>query len=182
MSWNKFAHLFGGPKAKAEDDEEDKKARRAEEEEDKKEDQEGEASDDEEDTKSKKSRKADDEEDDTSAEDDDSGDEDEEDEGKQDVKKGRKAESKRCAAIFASAYAANNTALAAHLAFETRMSASEAINTMKLASSSQPKSRLDQRMSSVTQHKLGQDSSPKKMGTAQQMMSVYNRFNKKGEK
>lgn len=180
MSWNKFAHLFGGPKAKAEDDEEDKKVRRAEEEEDKKEDQEDEASDDEEDTKSKKSKKVEDEEDETSAEDNDS--DDEEDEEKQDVKKGRKAESKRCAAIFASAYAANNTALAAHLAFETRMSASEAINTMKLASSSQPKSRLDQRMSSVTQHKLGQDSSPKKMGAAQQMMSVYNRFNKKGEK
>lgn len=173
MSW-KFAHLFGGPNAKAEDDEEEKKARRAEEDED----QEEQAEEDQDPPKSKKAKKAEDEGDSPKDEDEGDPEADDDSDDKGDVKKARAAENKRCAAIFASSYAAKNTALAAHLAFETRVSASEAIHTMKLAGSAPAKSRLDQRMAALPAHQLGQDAPAKGAGAAAMMIDVYNRAQK----
>lgn len=188
---NKFAHLLG---ISASEDDEEKKSRRAEEEE-----QEEHADEEDEDKdkepKSKKSKKAEDESDDTSAEEDDSSD-DEEDEDQDDepekesaaVKKGRKAENKRCAAIFASPHAARNVGLAAHLAFETRMSASQAINTMKMARQSAAPvsmgSRLDQRMAAIKLPNIGQDAPSKGMSAADKMKAVYDKAHKhnRGEK
>ncbi len=48
-----------------------------------------------------------------------------------DFKRGRKSERHRCAAIFASPLAARNTALAAHLAFNTGLSSKAALGILK---------------------------------------------------
>ncbi|MDC9591914.1 hypothetical protein PSI23_22250, partial [Xenorhabdus sp. XENO-10] len=86
--------------------------------------------------------------------------EDENAEEDEDVKKGRRAERERCAKIFSSKYAASRPDMAAHLAFNTRMSASEAINTMKAMGSIQPamtRVTLDSRMQAEQQVRLGPD-------------------------
>lgn len=178
MSLSKFAHLLG-ISAKASEDEEDKKVQKAEddEKEDEK-DEEAEEAEEEEEPKSKKSNKAEDEQDDTSAEEDDSSDDEDE---SPDAKKARAAENKRCAAIFASPHAAHNVGLAAHLAFETRVSAAEAIKMMQLsAGGTSSKTLLDQRMQSLSAPKLGQDAQHKSASTADQMKAIYNRV--KGKK
>ncbi|MEL5664869.1 hypothetical protein PTT73_25485, partial [Serratia ureilytica] len=88
-------------------------------------------------------------------------DEDAEEDENRDVKKGRRAERKRCAAIFGSKHAAGRPDMAAHLAFNTRMSAREAIDTLATmgAVSPQPQGRksLDARMRESEQARLGPD-------------------------
>lgn len=178
MSLSKFAHLLGISAKASEEEEEDKKVQKAED--DEKEDKNDE---DKEDPESKKSNKVEDEQDDTSAEEDDSSDddEDEDEDEKDDAKKARAAENKRCAAIFASSHAARNVGLAAHLAFETRVSAAEAIKMMQFsAGGTSSKTLLDRRMQSLDAPKLGQDVQHKSASTADQMKAIYNRV--KGKK
>jgi hypothetical protein len=125
MSYSKFAHLMGFKKKASEDEDDDKekgkkaKSRRAEEErddeenaeeEDDREDMEDDDSnpdaeedddDDKEQGKKAKSRRAEED------------DDDEENDESRDVKKGRRAERKRCAAIFGSKHAAGRPDMAA---------------------------------------------------------------------
>ena len=157
----------------AEDDDDDKekskkaKSRRAEEERDDEED--AQDDDDREDMEDDDDREPDAEDDDDDkekgkkaksrrAEDDD---EDAEEDENRDVKKGRRAERKRCAAIFGSKHAAGRPDMAAHLAFNTRMSAREAIDTLATvgAVAPQPQGRksLDARMRESEQARLGPD-------------------------
>lgn len=174
MSYSKFAHLMGFKKKASEDEDDDKekgkkaKSRRAEEErddeenaeeEDDREDMEDDDSnpdaeedddDDKEQGKKAKSRRAEED------------DDDEENDESRDVKKGRRAERKRCAAIFGSKHAAGRPDMAAHLAFNTRMSASEAIGTLATMGAVAPakaaRVSLDARMQSE-QVRLGPDGS-----------------------
>ncbi|MGP8336002.1 hypothetical protein [Serratia sp. CY43514] len=173
MSHFKFAHLLGLKKKASEEEDDDKekskkaKSRRAEEERDDEED--AEDDDDREDMEDDDDREPDAEDDDDDkekgkkaksrrAEEDD---EDAEEDENRDVKKGRRAERKRCAAIFGSKHAAGRPDMAAHLAFNTRMSAREAIDTLATmcAVAPQPQGRksLDARMRESEQARLGPD-------------------------
>ncbi|CVA07099.1 hypothetical protein [Serratia marcescens] len=173
MSYLKFAHLLGLKKKASEEEDDDKekskkaKSRRAEEERDDEED--AEDDDDREDMEDDDNREPDAEDDDGDkekgkkaksrrAEEDD---EDAEEDENRDVKKGRRAERKRCAAIFGSKHAAGRPDMAAHLAFNTRMSAREAIDTLATvgAVAPQPQARksLDARMRESEQARLGPD-------------------------
>ncbi|HIC7643342.1 TPA: hypothetical protein ACW7KW_003040 [Serratia liquefaciens] len=192
MSYSKFAHLMGFKKKASEDEDDDKekgkkaKSRRAEEERDDEEDAEEE--DDREDMEDDDDSDPDAEEDDDKgkgkkaksrrAEEDDDADAEEDDENR-DVKKGRRAERKRCAAIFGSKHAAGRPDMAAHLAFNTRMSASEAIGTLATMGAVAPakavRVSLDARMQSE-QVRLGQDSSKPATGKnalVSKMTSLY---------
>ncbi len=190
MSKFTFAHLIGR-KAKATEDDDEKtrkaKGRRAEDDDEDDEnaendDPESEDQDDEKESKKGKKAKgkkaedddpdADDDEDDADAEDDDDSD---------DVKKGRRAERKRAAAIFGSKYAAGRPDMAAHLAFNTNMSASEAISTLKMVGNVAPASSrvtLDSRMRAEQQVRVGPDVSQPATGSAsalvQKMTNLYN--------
>lgn len=172
MSHFKFAHLLGLKKKASEEEDDDKekskkaKSRRAEEERD---DEEDDEDDDDREDLEDDDREPDDEDDDDDkekgkkaksrrAEEDD---EDAEEDENRDVKKGRRAERKRCAAIFGSKHAAGRPDMAAHLAFNTRMSAREAIDTLAtvVAVAPQPQGRksLDARMRESEQARLGPD-------------------------
>lgn len=155
MSYFKFAHLLGMKKKASEDEGEDKdkgkkaKSRHAEEERD---EEEAEEDDDDEDME-------DDDDSDPDAEEDDDDAGAEEDDST-DVKKGSRAERKRCAAIFGSKHAAGRPDMAAHLAFNTRMSAREAISTLAAMGPATAvptkRSSLDERMQ-AEQVRLGPD-------------------------
>ncbi|EOF5041619.1 hypothetical protein ACK1M2_003167 [Providencia rettgeri] len=179
MSKFTFAHLIGRKaKATEEDDEKTRKAkgRRAEDDDDKEnaenDDPEPEDQDDE-----KEGRKA---KDDENAEGDDEDAEDDKD--NKDVKKGRRAERKRCARIFGSKAAAARPDMAAHLAFNTNLSSSEAISTLKaMGGAPAPQSNrrsLDARMREEEQVRLGQDAEVAPTGSAasivNKMTSLYN--------
>ncbi|OTA14212.1 hypothetical protein Xvie_03899 [Xenorhabdus vietnamensis] len=185
----KFAHLLGAKARAADEHDEDEKARKAksrraeedEHEEDAEDDEEREdAEEQDEEKEGKKAKKAkkaksEDDDDDPDAEDNDPDADDNED-----VKKGRRAERKRCAQVFGSKYAAGRPDMAAHLAFNTRMSASEAINTMKVMGVIQPamtRVTLDSRMQ-AEQVRLGPDAQQPAKGSAaalaQQMTGLYN--------
>lgn len=185
-----FAHLIGR-KAKATEDDDEKtrkaKGRRAEDDDEEEsaenDDPESEEQDDEEKgrkAKKAKSKKADDDEEDPDAEEDEEAEDDDDD--NKDVKKGRRAEQKRCAQIFGSKAAAGRADMAAHLAFNTSLSASEAISTLKAmgsASAQQSNSRsLDARMREEQQVRLGQDAAQAPNGSAaalvQKMTGLYN--------
>ncbi|MEI7411068.1 hypothetical protein [Pectobacterium aroidearum] len=190
MSKFQFAHLLGLKKKASEEEDDDKekgkkaKSRRAEEERDDEEDTEDDddredmeeddrdpdAEDDDDDKekgKKAKSRRA--EEDDEDAEEDEN----------RDVKKGRRAERKRCAAIFGSKHAAGRPDMAAHLAFNTRMSASEAIETLATMGAVAPvksaRASLDERMQDE-KVRLGPDGdkpSTGKKALVSKMTSLY---------
>ncbi len=195
MSKLSFAHLLGIKKSASEDDDDKEKgkkakSRRAEEEErdeedaeddeddtradeDDKDDPDAEEDDDEKDTSSKKgkkakSRRADDGDDDADAEEND------------DKEQGRRAERKRCAAIFGSKHAAGRPDMAAHLAFNTRMSAREAISTLALTGSASTPRRtsLDERMQQAQQVRLGPDAQQPARGSVEALVanatSLYN--------
>lgn len=192
MSKFTFAHLIGRKaKATEEDDEKTRKSkgRRVEDDDEEEnaenDDPESEDQDDEKEgrkAKKAKSKKAEDDDDeDPDAEDDDEDAEDDED--NKDVKKGRRAERKRCARIFGSKAAAARPDMAAHLAFNTNLSSSEAISTLKaMGSTPAPQSNrrsLDARMREEEQVRLGQDAQVALEGSAeavaQRMTSLYNR-------
>lgn len=203
MADNKFtfAHLIGlGKKARASEEDEDKKVRKAkgrkaeedERDEDAEDDEDREGAEDQDDEKqgrkAKKAKKAESDDDDPDADDDDDDagaegdDEDaEDDDENKDVKKGRRAERKRCARIFGSKAAAGRPDMAAHLAFNTRMSSSEAISTLKAMGAVQPatqRASLDSRMRAEQQVRISPDAQAPAAGTAaalvHQMTSLYN--------
>ncbi|MEQ4674064.1 hypothetical protein ABN063_05820 [Providencia vermicola] len=192
MSKFTFAHLIGRKaKATEEDDEKTRQAkgRRVEDddEEENAENDEPESEDQDDEKEGRKAKKAknkkaeDDDDEDPDAEDDDEDAEDDED--NKDVKKGRRAERKRCARIFGSKAAAARPDMAAHLAFNTNLSSSEAISTLKaMGSTPVPQSNrrsLDARMREEEQVRLGQDAQVAPEGSAeavaQRMTSLYNR-------
>lgn len=72
----------------------------------------------------------------------------------------RAAERARCAAIFAAPSAANNVALAAHLAFETDLPAEQVIGALALGGS-KPAGGLAARMSNAPNPVLGTGAPPK---------------------
>ncbi|WP_272677196.1 hypothetical protein [Providencia sp. PROV160] len=190
MSKFTFAHLIGRKaKATEEDDEKTRKAkgRRVEDDDEEEnaenDDPESEDQDDEKEgrkAKKAKSKKAEDDDEDPDAEDDEEDAEDDED--NKDVKKGRRAERKRCARIFGSKAAAARPDMAAHLAFNTNLSSSEAISTLKaMGGISAPQSNrrsLDARMREEEQVRLGQDAEVAPTGSAasivNKMTSLYN--------
>ncbi|EPC7543838.1 hypothetical protein ACR2Y1_001894 [Morganella morganii] len=203
MADNKFtfAHLIGlGKKARASEEDEDKKVRKAkgrkaeedERDEDAEDDEDREGAEDQDDEKqgrkAKKAKKAEGDDDDPDADDDDDdagaegNDEDAEgDDDNKDVKKGRRAERKRCARIFGSKAAAGRPDMAAHLAFNTRMSSSEAISTLKAMGAVQPptqRASLDSRMLAEQQVRISPDAQAPAAGSAaalaQQMTGLYN--------
>ncbi|HEG4393471.1 TPA: hypothetical protein SD378_002097 [Morganella morganii] len=191
MADNKFtfAHLIGlGKKARASEEDEDKKVRKAkgrtaeedERDEDAEDDEDRENAEDQDDEKQgRKAKKTEDDDDDADAE----GDEEdaEDDDENKDVKKGRRAERKRCARIFGSKAAAGRPDMAAHLAFNTRMSSSEAISTLKAMGAVQPatqRASLDSRMRAEQQVRISPDAQAPAAGSAaalaQQMTGLYN--------
>ncbi len=186
MADNKFtfAHLIGlGKKARASEEDEDKKVRKAEEDEhdeDAEDDENREDAEEQDDEKQgRKAKKAEDDDDDADAE----GDEEdaEDDDENKDVKKGRRAERKRCARIFGSKAAAGRPDMAAHLAFNTRMSSSEAISTLKAMGAVQPvtqRASLDSRMREEQQVRISPDAQAPVRGSAdalvQKMTGLYN--------
>lgn len=181
-----FAHLFGFSANASEDNEEEKekskkaKGRRAEEDDNDDQDDknkskksqraedEGDDSHDEDDTgkeksKKSKSRRAEDDDDDADA-DEDEGDEDDgdDDEDDRDVKKGRRAERNRISRILGSKYAAGKGPLAVSLAITTGMSSAAAIRVLASSGPVQAPQQsrrlsLDERMSKVENHQLGND-------------------------
>ena len=198
MADNKFtfAHLIGlGKKAKASEEDEDKKVRKAkgrkaedDEQEESAEDDEPESEDQDDEKqgrKAKKAKKAEGDDDDPDAEDDENAEGDdkdaEDDDENKDVKKGRRAERKRCARIFGSKAAAGRPDMAAHLAFNTRMSSSEAISTLKAMGAVQPvtqRASLDSRMREEQQVRISPDAQAPVRGSAdalvQKMTGLYN--------
>ncbi len=191
MADNKFnfAHLIGlGKKARASEEDEDKKVRKAkgrkaeEDEHDEDAEDDEDQDDEKQGRKAKKAKKAEGDDDDPDAEDDEDaeGDDEDDDENK-DVKKGRRAERKRCARIFGSKAAAGRPDMAAHLAFNTRMSSSEAISTLKAMGAVQPatqRASLDSRMREEQQVRISPDAQAPAAGSAaalaQQMTRLYN--------
>lgn len=197
MADNKFtfAHLIGlGKKARASEEDEDKKVRKAkgrkaeedERDEDAEDDEDREGAEDQDDEKQgRKAKKAGGDDDDPDAEDDEDAEGDDEDaeddDENKDVKKGRRAERKRCARIFGSKAAAGRPDMAAHLAFNTRMSSSEAISTLKAMGAVQPatqRASLDSRMRAEQQVRISPDAQAPAAGTAaalvHQMTNLYN--------
>lgn len=197
MADNKFtfAHLIGlGKKARASEEDEDKKVRKAkgrkaeedERDEDAEDDEDREDAEEQNDEKQgRKAKKAEGDDDDPDAEDDEDAEGDDEDaeddDDNKDVKKGRRAERKRCARIFGSKAAAGRPDMAAHLAFNTRMSSSEAISTLKAMGAVQPETQrasLDSRMRAEQQVRISPDAQAPAAGTAaalaQQMTGLYN--------
>lgn len=197
MADNKFtfAHLIGlGKKARASEEDENKKVRKAkgrkaeedERDEDAEDDEDREDAEEQDDEKQgRKAKKAEGDDDDPDAEDDEDAEGDDEDaeddDENKDVKKGRRAERKRCARIFGSKAAAGRPDMAAHLAFNTRMSSSEAISTLKAMGAVQPatqRASLDSRMRAEQQVRISPDAQAPVRGSAdalaQQMTSLYN--------
>ena len=150
----RFAHLLGiNPKSSVADDEDNDALERMD----------GESDEDYakrcEDEKAKKAKKAekDDVSDDKPDEEDEAGDNDDDDESRKD-KASRKAERARCAAIFGCKASAARPDMAAHLAFETNMSASDAVKMLGAIAAGQPKpSGIASRMSSVNVPVVGAD-------------------------
>lgn len=193
MADNKFtfAHLIGlGKKARASEEDEDKKVRKAkgrtaeedERDEDAEDDEDRENAEDQDDEKQgRKAKKAEDDDDDDDADAEVDEEDAEDDDENKDVKKGRRAERKRCARIFGSKAAAGRPDMAAHLAFNTRMSSSEAISTLKAMGAVQPptqRASLDSRMRAEQQVRISPDAQAPAAGSAaalaQQMTGLYN--------
>lgn len=199
MADNKFtfSHLLGLNKKARSSEKEDGNARKAkgrsaeedERDEDAEDDEDREDAEDQGDEKqsrkAKKVKKAGGDDDDADAEDDEDEEGDDEntegDDENKDVKKGRRAERKRCARIFGSKAAAGRPDMAAHLAFNTRMSSSEAISTLKAMGAVQPatqRASLDSRMRAEQQVRISPDAQAPAAGSAaalaQQMTGLYN--------
>ncbi|ENA1760190.1 DNA primase [Yersinia ruckeri] len=192
-----FSHLFGRGAKASEENEEDKdkdkdkekskkaKGRHAEEDEDQddNEDEEkngkkakGRRAESDDDDQDEKDPDAEDDSDDADAdegEDDDGDDEDED----RNVKKGRRAERKRCARIFGSKHAAGRVDLAASLALNSGMSSAAVIRVLASTSAATPaastsrKRSLDERMQALGNVQVGQDAADAPSGSAQALVS-----------
>ncbi|EHM4464135.1 hypothetical protein KGH42_000107 [Escherichia coli] len=157
-----FMHLISpGGRSRMDDDPEDKRdEENAEEDEERRE------------SRKARSRADDDDPDDDNDNDGNAGDDDNEE-------KARASERHRCAAIFATPYAAKNTALAAELAFNTRMSVKQARAVMKaaVAGGAGQKGGLTGRMQHAPQPGTGRDVRPaptEAHAMAQHAMKLYN--------
>ncbi|MCT8345571.1 hypothetical protein LG003_22755 [Photorhabdus kleinii] len=185
--------MLGLKKSASEDDDDKEKSKKAKSRRAEEEDRDDEDAEDEDDD-----TKADEDEDDTDAEEDDDDQDDEDKSSKKgkkaksrraddddenaadndDKKEGRRAERKRCAAIFGSKHAAGRPDMAAHLAFNTQMSAREAISTLALTGSA-PVSRrasLDERMQQAQQVRLGPDASQPARGSVEALVANATRL------
>lgn len=177
MSKFNFLHLLGpGSRARMDDDPEDKRDKEnAEEDENRRE------------TRKARSRAEDDDPDDgnddnkaSRADDDPDDDSDENNaEGDDKEEKARACERARCAAIFATSYAAKNPALAAELAFNTGMSVKQAKAVMKAATEvmTNQKGGLAARMQHAPRPETGRDvrTAPTDAhALAKQAMALYN--------
>jgi hypothetical protein len=204
-----FGHLFGRGANASEDDEDEKekskkaKGRRAEEDDNDDQDDkdkskksqraedDGDDSDDEDDkdkSKKAKGRRVEDDDDDADA-DEDEGDEDDgdDDEDDRDVKKGRRAERNRISRILGSKYASGKGPLAVSLAITTGMSSAAAIRVMAssgiaLAAPQSRRMSLDERMSKVENHQLGNadNGGPSANSVVSRASALYNQV--KGKK
>lgn len=201
-----FAHLFGRSASASEDNDDEKeksknaKTRRAE-------DDDSDENDDGDDKeKPSKSRRAEDNDDSDGGDDDDTnkgrraeddddpdadeGDEDDgdADEDDRDVKKGRRAERNRISRILGSKYAAGKGPLAVSLAITTGMSSAAAIRLLATSGTTAPVNQrrrlsLDERMSRVENHRLGNDgdsNSEQASSVVSRATSLYNQV--KGKK
>lgn len=176
-----FAHLLGRS-ARASEDDDEKESRKA---------KSGRAEDDEKDESSAedekdKSAEEDNEEKNAGEGDDDNNDDDEnasEDDGDEkespSVKKGRRAERARCAAIFACREASFRPDMAAHLAFNTSMSAREAVSLMKTIGTQGARrgDSLASRMAGEPDYRAGQDSSRHQQGASSEIAGLLNAYN-----
>lgn len=205
-----FAHLFGfsanaseededekeqSKKAKgrrAEDDDNDdqddkdksKKSQRAEDDGDDSDDEDG---NDKEKSKKAKSRRAEDDDDADADEDEGVENDGDDDEDDRDVKKGRRAERDRISRILGSKFAAGKGPLAVSLAITTGMSSAAAIRVMASSGpvpvASQPRRMsLDERMSKVENHQLGNSDNdgPSANSVVSRAAALYNQV--KGKK
>ncbi|AXC64883.1 hypothetical protein DOE63_04120 [Salmonella enterica subsp. diarizonae serovar 59:z10:-] len=178
-----FAHLLGRS-ARASEEDDEKESRKA---------KSGRAEDDEKDKSSEE-----DENDKGAEEDDNDGDENASEDGGDDndgdenaseddgddqespsVKKGRRAERARCAAIFACREASFRPDMAAHLAFNTSMSAGEAVSLMKTMGTQGGRrgDSLASRMAGEPDYRAGQDSSRHQQGASSAMAGLMNAYN-----
>lgn len=188
MPFNPFAHLMGG-KVRADEGDDDEKAKKAKGKRADEDDYDESAEDGDDD------EQAEDDDEDAKAEDDDEEEkakgkkakgkkaEDDDDEADARVAKGRRMERKRCAAIFGSKAAGVRPDMAASLAFNTSLSASQAVAQLEMAAAySAPaqggRMSLDQRMQGAHQHRLGPDAPAPAQGSAQggvaAMTALYN--------
>lgn len=184
MSKLNFAHLLGR-NARASEEEEEKESRRAKS--GRAEEDEKEKSSEEEDNDNDKDAEEDGPEENAGEEDDDdagesaSEEDDDEDTGRDSpaVKKGRRAERARCAAIFACREASFRPDMAAHLAFNTGMSAKEAISLMKTMGtrSGRRGESLASRMAGEPDYRPGRDSSRYQQGASSAMAGLLNAYN-----
>ncbi|HAY0218978.1 TPA: hypothetical protein U0V61_005053 [Escherichia coli] len=161
-----FMHLVGmGGRSRMDDDPEDKR-------------DDGSAEEDEDLRKSKKAENDEDDQKESKADnEDDNGDPDVSEDDEEE--KARASERHRCAAIFATPYAAKNPALAAELAFNTRMSVKQARAVMEaaVAGGVSLKGGLATRMLHVPQPETGRDIRPaptEAHAMAQHAMKLYN--------
>lgn len=176
-----FAHLLGVKRSvRSEDDEEVKKSKHAEEEPDAEDDDKDPDAQEDENNPDAENEDDDQEasEEEPDAEDDP---EEEEDDKEPSAKKAKLAERKRCKAIFNCSAAGVRPDMAAHLAFNTGLSAKTAIGMLKQAAAVQPKkSGLQARMSEQNLPKIGSDvPSAKVMSTADKMVATYNQLKSK---
>ncbi|MDP8249614.1 hypothetical protein [Pseudochrobactrum saccharolyticum] len=89
-----------------------------------------------------------------------------------DYARGRKAERKRMSAILGSAKADQNPSLAAHLAFNTNMSAKQAVATLAASATAHTGSSLSSRMQGRVPA-LGNGGSVPKAGTADERLIAH---------
>ncbi|EGG3071028.1 hypothetical protein MOR33_004822 [Salmonella enterica] len=173
-----FAHLLGrSARASEEDDEkESRKAKSGRAEEDERdessEEDEGAEDDDKEESASEDG-------DDDSGSDEDASEDDGDDQDSPAVKKGRRAERDRCAAIFACREASFRPDMAAHLAFNTSMSAREAVSMMKAMGTRGGRhgNSLASRMAGEPDYRAGQDSSRHHQGASSAMAGLLSAYN-----
>ncbi|MED8996118.1 hypothetical protein RCM47_17050 [Escherichia coli] len=180
MSKFSFGHLLGLGGSRAAEEPDDNRGSKAEEDEDLRKSKK--AENDEDDQKESKAENDDDDQKESKADNEDDNDdpdvsEDDEEE------KARASERNRCAAIFASEHAAVNPALAAELAFNTRLSVSQALKIMKSSVAGNARSRggLAARMQqSTVRPDTGRDIRRAPTGVhalAQEAMALYNEAN-----
>ncbi|EHJ8971171.1 hypothetical protein G6S35_003122 [Salmonella enterica] len=178
-----FAHLLGrSARASEEDDEkESRKAKSGRAEDDEKEESaEDDGKDESAEDDNGEENASEDDGDDDNGDDESAGEEDDDDEKESpSVKKGRRAERARCAAIFACREASFRPDMAAHLAFNTSMSAREAINLMKTMGTTGGRrgDSLASRMAGQPDYRAGQDSYRHQQGGTSAMAGLLNAYN-----
>ncbi|EBV5082429.1 hypothetical protein DO659_03295 [Salmonella enterica subsp. enterica serovar Minnesota] len=170
-----FAHLLGRS-ARASEEDDSKESRKAKSGRAEDDEQEPSAEDEEQDQDA-----AEDENEEEAGEDDDGDESASEDDGSDApaVKKGRRAERARCAAIFACREASFRPDMAAHLAFNTSMSAKEAVSLMKTMGTQGGRRgpSLASRMASEQDHRVGLDSDRHQQGASGAMAGLLNAYN-----